>query len=61
SRDEDVVSEILRSGIKLVASAHADDPEEFFRRAAGLRECFSYVVVLGYKPRAGSIKSVIRL
>ena len=61
SRDEDVVSEILRSGIKLVASAHADDPKEFFKRAPGLKECFSYVVVLGYKPSAGSIKSITRL
>ena len=61
SRDENVVSEILRSGIRLVASAHADEPDEFFKRAPGLKECFSYVVVLGYKPSAGSIKSVIRL
>lgn len=60
-RDEGVVSEILRSGIKFVSSAHAENHKEFFSRAPGLQECFSYVVVLGYKPRAGSIKSVIRL
>lgn len=60
-RDGAVVGEIMRSGIRLVASAHATNPEDFFCKAPLLRDCFAYAVVLGYKPRAGSIKSVLRL
>lgn len=59
-KDGGILSEIARSGIKIAAGIHADSVENAVGRYPELNELFRSFVVLSNKPRAGSIKSVVR-
>jgi Uncharacterized protein conserved in bacteria len=60
ARDIETVRDIVRSGVKLVASLHGDSFERLSKSFPELFSLFSYGVLLSYKPRVGSIKSVVR-
>ena len=60
-KDGGVLCEMARSGIKLAAGIHSDSVEGALKRFPELKELFSSFVLLSNKPRAGSIKSVVRL
>ena len=60
-KDGLILNELARSGIKLAAGIHSDSAEGAIERYPLLKELFSSCVVLSNKPRAGSIKSVVRI
>ncbi len=60
-KDLDTLEEINASGIKVLASIHGNTFEAIKCCYPELISLFKYAVVLGNKPKVGSIKSVIRI
>lgn len=58
--DYEIVGEIMRSGVKILATLHGDDFDTIISKNTRLLESFTYGILLSYKPRAGSIKSIRR-
>lgn len=59
-RDLKAVEDISRSGVKFVASLHGDDFDRLIKAFPEFMRLFRYGVLLSYKPRVGSIKSIVR-
>lgn len=60
-KDLKTLGEIANSGIKVLASIHGYSFEDVKKGYPKLIDLFKYTVVLGNKPKVGSIKSVIRI
>ena len=58
--DYEMINEITRSGVKILATLHGDDFDTIIKKKTELLESFTYGILLSYKPRAGSIKSIRR-
>jgi stage III sporulation protein AA len=58
--DLKAVQEIARSGVKFLASLHGDSIENFVKTSPDMASLFSYAVLLGTKPKVGSIKSIVK-
>ncbi|MCL2630932.1 MAG: hypothetical protein FWD49_05375 [Firmicutes bacterium] len=59
-KDLSAVQDIARSGVKFLASVHGDSIDSFRHKFKELAELFSCGVLLSYKPRVGSIESIVR-
>lgn len=59
-KDGALVESVVRAGVKILASVHADSFERITALAPSFVGHFSYGVLLGYKPSVGSIKSIVR-
>ncbi len=59
-RDDEVVSRLCHSGVKILATMHGSDPLDVEKRLIKSRECFSSVIYLHSIPSVGSIKSIVR-
>lgn len=60
-KDVTVVEEIVRCGIKILASAHGDSVTLLREKYPRLLSNFTYAVELCNKPKVGAIKSITRL
>ncbi len=59
--DYEIINEIIRSGIHILASIHAPSLDEVKRVYPHLVELFDLAIVLCNKPKVGNIKSLVRL
>lgn len=60
-KDLPIVEEIVRAGIKILASVHGDDVSLIKEKYSKLLSNFTYAVELSNKPKIGTIKSIVRL
>ena len=56
-----VIEEIVRCGIKILASAHGNSVALLKEKYSRLLSNFSYAIELSNKPKVGAIKSIVRL